>query len=230
MNSKKSYGVDLENKKPIFLEVGMILTLIVVILAFNWKSYDKQIIQNYERMAEDIPEEMVPITQQKPPQPPRVNPPPVITQISIVENDDQVLQDYFIDAEANPMDTMEFYVPPAPLVMQEEPAPAEEEIFEVVESMPAYPGGDNALYSFLGKNLKYPELARETGINGKVFLTFVVEKDGSITDVKILRGIGAGCDEEALRVVHMMPKWTPGKQRGIPVRVKYILSIRFTLQ
>jgi len=104
------------------------------------------------------------------------------------------------------------------------------EIFTVVEEQPGYPGGDEARIKFLQENIKYPEEAKELGVQGKVFVTFVVEVDGSITDVRVLRGIGAGCDEEAIRVVKSMPKWVPGKQRGVPVRVQFNLPIKFTLQ
>ncbi len=110
----------------------------------------------------------------------------------------------------------------------EQAAPAE--IFTVVEEQPAFPGGEEARIKFLQDNIKYPEEAKELGVQGKVFVTFVVEVDGSITDVKVLRGIGAGCDEEAIRVVKSMPKWVPGKQRGVPVRVQFNLPIKFTLQ
>jgi protein TonB len=104
------------------------------------------------------------------------------------------------------------------------------EIFTVVEEQPGYPGGDEARIRFLQENIKYPEEAKELGVQGKVFVTFVVETNGSITDVRVLRGIGAGCDEEAIRVVRNMPKWVPGKQRGVPVRVQFNLPIKFTLQ
>jgi periplasmic protein TonB len=112
-------------------------------------------------------------------------------------------------------------------VIQQE---APKEIFTVVEEQPGYPGGDEARIRFLQENIKYPEEAKELGVQGKVFVTFVVEVDGSITDVRVLRGIGAGCDEEAIRVVKSMPRWVPGKQRGQPVRVQFNLPIKFTLQ
>ena len=111
----------------------------------------------------------------------------------------------------------------------EEP-PKEKEIFTVVEEQPRYPGGGQERIKFLQNNIKYPVEARELGIQGRVFLTFVVEVDGSITDVRVLRGIGGGCDMEAVRVVKSMPRWIPGKQRGIPVRVQFNLPIKFTLQ
>ena len=108
--------------------------------------------------------------------------------------------------------------------------PVQAEIFTVVEEQPGYPGGEEARIGFLQQNIKYPEEAKELGIQGRVFVTFVVEVDGSITDVRVLRGIGGGCDEEAVRVVKAMPKWVPGKQRGVPVRVQFNLPIKFTLQ
>jgi periplasmic protein TonB len=112
------------------------------------------------------------------------------------------------------------------VIEQVEAAP----VFTIVEEMPAFNGGEAELYKYLHDNTKYPEEAKELGIQGRVFVTFVVETDGTITDIKVVRGIGGGCDEEAVRVVKSMPKWTPGKQRGVPVRVQFNLPIKFTLQ
>ena len=106
----------------------------------------------------------------------------------------------------------------------------EPEIFTIVEEMPGFPGGDEKLFKYLGENIKYPAMAKDAGIKGVVYVTFVVKEDGSIDGVKVLRGIGGGCDEEAMRVVKSMPKWKPGKQRGKNVRVQYNLPIRFTLR
>lgn len=119
-------------------------------------------------------------------------------------------------------------------VIMDVEAPAEEahdpkEPFTMVEEMPEFPGGQQALFAYIGKELKYPEQAVEDGIEGVVFVTFVVEKDGSISTVSVLRGIGGGCDEEAVRVVRSMPKWKPGKQLGKEVRVKYNLPIHYKL-
>jgi protein TonB len=114
-----------------------------------------------------------------------------------------------------------------PAILEEPPV---QEIFTVVEEQPSFPGGEEARIGFLLQSIKYPEEAKELGIQGKVFVTFVIETDGSITDVKVLRGIGGGCDEEAIRVVSLMPKWIPGKQRGTSVRVQFNLPIKFTLQ
>ena len=96
--------------------------------------------------------------------------------------------------------------------------------------MPSFPGGMNKLMEYLQNNLRYPQLAKELNIQGRVFLTFVIEKDGSVTDIKLLRGIGGGCDEEAIRVVNNMPKWTPGSQRNRPVRVQFNLPVNFRLE
>lgn len=105
----------------------------------------------------------------------------------------------------------------------------EEEVFTVTEQMPEYPGGEEALMKYLSENIKYPEKAKEMKIEGKVFVSFVVQKDGKVADVVVLKGIGGGCDEEAVRVVSAMPNWSPGYQKGKPVNVKYTLPISFVL-
>ena len=127
------------------------------------------------------------------------------------------------------MDQAEVIEEYVPVEVQEEEV-VEQEIFQIVEEMPAYPGGDQKLMEFIAKGIKYPQIARETGIQGRVFVGFVVEPDGSVSNVKVLRGIGGGCDEEAMRVVKSMPKWKPGKQRGKAVRVSYMLPVNFKLQ
>jgi protein TonB len=225
----KTEKANLENKRFIFLEVGMIVALGLVLLAFNWKSHDRSLNDGYQRRVLDIPEEIVPITEQRKPEPPKVQPPQLVSTINIVENDAEVDEDIFINAEVDELTAIPEYIPPAP-VQQDEEVVEEAEIFLVVESMPTFPGGEEKIYKYLADNLRYPEMAREAGIQGRVFVTFVVERDGSITDVRVLRGIGGGCDEEAVRVVENMPVWSPGKQRGIPVRVQFNLPIKFTLQ
>lgn len=106
----------------------------------------------------------------------------------------------------------------------------ESEVFTIVEDQPVFPGGVEALMSYLATNIEYPRDARESNIQGTVYITFVIEMDGSVSNVKCLRGIGGGCDEEAMRVVKLMPKWKPGYQRGKPVRVQFNLPIRFILE
>ena len=107
---------------------------------------------------------------------------------------------------------------------------ASEKTYEKVEVMPEYPGGEQAMMKFVASNVKYPQAAIDKNISGRVLVGFVIEKDGSITDVKVVKGIGGGCDEEAVRVVKSMPKWKPGKEKGKAVRVSYMLPITFKLQ
>ncbi len=225
MEIKKSSKADLENKKTLFRQVGLILALAVVFFAFEYRSYDKRTLDLMERSVEDIPEEIIPITEQKvkPPPPP---PPKQVTVLEVVEDDVEVEDEIEIDAEVDQDTEIEVYVPP---VMEEEEV-VEAEIFTVVESMPEFPGGPGKMMEYIARNIKYPAMARESGIQGRVFVNFVVEPDGSVSNVKVLRGIGGGCDEEAVRVVESMPKWTPGRQRGKAVRVSFNLPVRFTLQ
>jgi protein TonB len=148
--------------------------------------------------------------------------------LNIVENTAEINDDISIDAEADENTQVEEYKAPVMKQVEEEEV-EEQQIFMVVENAPAFPGGDGARMKFLQDNIKYPQMARESGIQGTVYVTFVVERNGNVTDVKILRGIGGGCDEEAVRVVQNMPKWEPGKQRGKPVRVQFNMPIKFTL-
>ncbi len=225
MEIRKNPKVDLESKKTLFFEIGLIISLLLVLGAFSIKSYDKRTVDIMTVQADDAPEEIIPITEQKvkPPPPP---PPKQVTQIKIVDDDVEVDDDLDIDVNANDDTEFEEYVPPE----EEEEEVEEQPIFTVVESMPEFPGGRAALMKYLAEHIKYPPYAKEAGIQGRVFINFVVEKDGSITNVKVLRGIGGGCDEEAVRVVKNMPKWKPGMQRGKPVRVSFNLPVKFTLQ
>ncbi|NCC73397.1 MAG: energy transducer TonB [Sphingobacteriia bacterium] len=225
MEAKKSKKADLENKKAVFLQIGFVIALAIVLLAFNYKTYERSSTLDIQVQVDHAPEEIIPVTKQeiKPPPPP---PPAQITIINIVEDDVEVEDEIVIDVEADQTTEIPDFVP----VVEEEEEVEELEIFTVVESMPEFPGGDAARMKFLQENIKYPQLARESGIQGTVYVTFVVETNGGVTDVRVLRGIGGGCDEEAVRVIQSMPKWIPGKQRGKPVRVQFNMPIRFTLQ
>ncbi|MEN8225758.1 MAG: energy transducer TonB, partial [Bacteroidota bacterium] len=177
MEAKKSPKADLESKKIIFTQLGLIVALAIILLAFEWKSFDKTVEGFGERVVDDIPEEIIPITEQKvkPPPPP---PPKKVVKINIVEDDVEVEEDLMIDAEADEETEMEEYIP----IEVEEEVVEEAPIFTVVESMPEYKGGMKKLYAYLRNNIKYPVMAKESGIQGKVYVTFVVETDGSITD------------------------------------------------
>ncbi len=227
MEIKKSPKADLEGKKGIFFEVGLALALAVLLFAFEWKSNTAEVNQFQTVAEEQIEEEIIPITQQmlKPPPPPP--PAPKLTDlIDIVEDDTMIDEELEIqDAEDQSENTEIQDVTDFGDYDGEDTGEAE--IFVVVEDMPQFPGGN--VQRWISKNVKYPILAQENGIQGKVFIQFVIEKDGSITDVKVMRGVDASLDKEAIRVVKSMPKWKPGKQRGKPVRVSYTLPINFQL-
>ena len=226
MEEKKSPKANLENKKLMFIQIGMIISLLIAWLAFEHKSYDKREIDPSLLNREVVlDEEMVEITKQEEQKPQPVEVPKQTTQLEIVQ-DDVETEDININAEVEQNEVIEEYV--APEVVEEEVV--EQEIFQIVEEMPSFPGGEGKLMEYVAKNIKYPQIARETGIQGRVFVGFVVEPDGSISNVKLLRGIGGGCDEEAMRVIKSLPKWKPGKQRGKPVRVSYQIPVLFKLQ
>ena len=207
-----------------FIQIGLIISLAVAWAVFEIKSYDKRELTDIGRTVEVVEEEMVEITkQEQKPQPVEV--PKQTTQIQVVEDDVEV-EDVDINAEVDQNEVIEEYVP----VEVEEEEIVEAEIFTIVEEMPEFPGGMAKLADYLAKNIKYPQMARESGIQGRVFVNFVVEPDGSVSNVNVMRSLGGGCDEEAMRVVKSMPKWKAGKQRGKPVRVSYILPVNFKLQ
>ena len=207
-----------------FTQIGLIIALAVAWVVFEIKSYDKRELADIGRTVEVLDEEMVEITKQEEPKPQPVEVPKQTTQLEIVQ-DDVETEDIEINADVEQNEVIEEYV--APEVVEEEVV--EQEIFQIVEEMPSYPGGEKALLEYVAKNIKYPQIARETGIQGRVFVGFVVEPDGSVSNVKILRGIGGGCDEEAMRVIKSLPKWKPGKQRGKAVRVSYQIPVVFKL-
>ena len=225
MEEKKTPKANLENKKLMFTQIGLIISLLIAWLAFEHKSYDKRDFSEIIRSTEVVEEEMVEITRQEEQKPQPVEMPKQTTQLEIVQDDVEV-EDIEINAEVDQTEVIEEYV--APEIEEEEVV--EQEIFQIVEEMPAFPGGEVKLMEHIAKNIKYPQIARESGIQGRVFVGFVVEPDGSISNVKLLRGIGGGCDEEAMRVIKGLPKWKPGKQRGKAVRVSYQIPVNFKLQ
>lgn len=228
MEIKKTPKADLEGKKAIFFEIGLVLALAVLLCAFNWKTNSK-VEEGFVTVADEpVDEEIIPITQQmmKPPPPPP--PAPKLTDlIEIVDQELDIDEELEIqDAEAN-VENRSDYSYDYDGTGYDEGDYGEEDVFQVVEDMPTFPGDIN---KWLGKNVKYPVIAQENNIQGRVTVQFVIEKDGSITDVKVLRGVDPSLDKEAVRVVKSMPKWKPGKQRGKPVRVSYTVPINFRLQ
>ena len=215
MISKKNPKISLENKKAMFFQIGLAITLIVVLIAFEWKSYDKSNYNLGDLNLDDMEEEIIPITRQEVKPPPPPPPPPEI--IEIVEDEVEIEKELEIEETETDEDE---------IVEVEED---DEEFFMVVENMPEFPGGDLGLMKFIQKNVKYPAIAKEYNITGKVYVSFIVDKQGKVTNVKIVRGVDKNLDAEALRVVSLLPKYKPGKQRGKSVRVMFTIPINFTL-
>jgi len=223
MEAKKNPKADLNNKTGLFLNIGLVVSLLLVITAFEWRFYDDGELMDLGQVSDEFEDVMeIPPTEQPPPPPPKIQQPEIIEVPDEEEIEEEIEVD--LDVEITEETVVEDIVFDAPV--EEEVA---DEIFTIVEDQPQPKGGMAAFYEYIGKKLKYPAQARRMGIEGKVFVEFVVDKDGSITSVKAIKGIGAGCDEEAIRVIQTAPKWNPGKQRGRPVKVRMILPITFKL-
>lgn len=221
MQPRKNPEADLERRKMSFWMIGALTALAITLVAFEWTTFDRTQEGLGALDMELLEEEVIPPSATPPPPPP---PPPAPTQvIEIVDDEEEVVETETVEMEVE--ENTEVQAP-----VQQEEEVVEEQIFTIVEDMPAFPGGEAEMRKYLGKSIKYPQMAQDAGISGTVFLTFEVDKDGKIKDVKVLRGIGGGCDEEAIRVVKAMPQWSPGKQRGKPVRVQFTLPVKFTLR
>ena len=229
MEIKKSPKADLENKKSTWLLVGYVIVLAFMFIAFEWTKRDIKIDTSQAITDLVFEEEIIPITEQPeqaaPPPPPAA--PPIAETLTIVEDDADVEETTIATSEETNQAVEIKYVP----VAVEEEEPEEQTIFEVVEQMPEFPNGGMAgLMQYLSKNIKYPTIAQENGTQGRVTVQFVVNRDGSIVDAKVLRGVDPYLDKEAIRVISSMPKWKPGMQRGKAVRVKYTVPVMFRLQ
>lgn len=228
MEVKKSPKADLEGKKTTWMLIGYVLILAAVFVCFEWTERDKQVTVDSGIVEPIFEEEMIPITeepeQQQAPPPPEA--PKVEEVIQIAENDANVEETTIKSSEDDNTAVEIKYVEP----VVEEEEPVEEEIFMVVEQMPEFPGGMAELMRFLSKNIKYPTIAQENGVQGRVIVQFVVNQDGSIVDPVVMRSVDPYLDKEALRVISTMPKWKPGMQRGKAVRVKYTVPVTFKLQ
>ena len=227
MEIKKSPKADLEPKKVIFTQIGLVVALSLVLIAFEWTTTDVAV--SSMQMAEDVvaEEEIIPITRQEEVKPPPPPPPPKVSDVLNIVDDDVELDDELVlmDTESNENITVDYK---AVEVQEEEEADAP--VFFIVEEMPVFPGGEEALRKYIAQSVKYPAIAQENGIQGRVFVAFVVNTKGEVTDVKIARGVDPNLDKEAIRVVNSMPKWSPGKQRGKAVKVSYTVPINFVLQ
>lgn len=228
MELKKSPKADLESKRKVFFEIGLIVALFACLTGFETTKGVKQ-VENLGVLTNQAVEEIViPLVKEeikKPELPPL---PKVVDLLLIAENDMEIKEELtIIDSEVKP--GMAIYAE-----MQKNTTPEksidEEVVFIAPEEKPEFPGGDAALLKFLNQSIKYPTVASENGIFGKVTVSFVVNKDGSVSDAKVLRSVDPALDKEALRVVYSLPKWKPGKQGGKPVRVSFSVPINFVLQ
>lgn len=223
MEAKKTEKADLTKKSTFFFSIGLLITMALVVMAFEWKSYEEGIADLVGKRTDTFEETLeVPPTEQPPP------PAPVIQQPVVVEvpDEEEIKDDIKVNLDVEVTDDTKVE---AIVVQAEEPKEESDEIFTVVEESATPKGGMQAFYKYVGEKIKYPAQARRMGIEGRVFVEFVINKDGSLSDVKAIKGIGAGCDEEAVRIIQSAPAWNAGKQRGKAVKQRYTLPIIFKL-
>ena len=229
MEIKKTPKADLENRRTLYTEIGLVVALLVVWGAFSYSTKEKAVASLGEDTQVVEVEDMVPITQETPPPPPEAPKIPVLSdQIDIVEDDIKV-EDNFMSLEDDDnlgVEIMDYVEEVKEEVVEEEAIP-----FQLVEEKPSFNGGDaNEFSKWVNSKLQYPEIAKENGVQGRVTLQFTVNPDGSVSNVKVLRGVDSSLDKEAVRVVSMSPKWKPGKQRDRAVKVTYTFPVIFQLR
>ena len=230
MEIKKSEKASLENKRLLFTEIGLVVALLIVYIGFNWSSRDASVAALEDTTKVLVEEEMIAIPEQLPPPPPEAPNIPVLSdQIDIVEDDIKVDDDLFMNLEDdNSAIEIQDY---KEAVVEEEEVEEEAIPFQLVEQKPSFNGGDaNEFSKWVNSRLVYPEIAKENGVQGRVTLSFTVEADGRVTNVKVLKGVDESLDKEAVRVVSSSPKWTPGKQRDRKVKVTYTFPVYFMLR
>jgi len=231
METKKSQKADLENKRTLFIETGLIVALVVVLAAFEYKTYDKKARFLDAGVKQIIEEEQIPVTLETSPPPPATALLPVLSDaIEIVEDDITIEDDIIIESEDDPAFAVEIrdYIAPS---AKEEIVEEEEIPVAIVEEKPTFQGGDeNTFTKWVFDRIVYPEVAKENGVQGRVVLSFIVDADGYVKNVTVLRGVDPSIDKEAVRVVSSSPKWKPGRQRDKNVRVRYNFPLHFQLR
>lgn len=230
MEVKKSPKANLEDKKLLFTEIGLVCSLLIVWGAFNYTTKEKQTSMFEEVTTELIEEEIIPITQEELPPPPEAPKIPVLSdQIDIVDDEITVDDDLFVNLEDDAnmgVEIMDYVEEVEEEVIEEEAIP-----FQLVEEKPKFNGGDaNEFSKWVNKHLVYPEVAKENNVSGRVTLQFTVNADGTVSNVKVVRGVDSSLDKEAVRVVSSSPKWTPGRQRDRAVKVTYTFPVIFQLR
>lgn len=230
MEIKKSPKADLTNKTLLFREIGLAVTLLIVLVAFEWSSRDKVETMDLTAASAAIEEEIIPVTQEQHELPPEMPKIPVLSDvIDIVDDDIDVGDDLFINTEDDSslgVEIMDYHAEVAEEVIEDEVIP-----FAIVEEKPKFQGGDaNTFSKWVNSKLVYPEIAKENGIQGRVTLQFTVGTDGAVSNVQVLRGVDPSLDKEAVRIVSSSPKWTPGRQRERAVKVVYTFPVIFQLR
>lgn len=224
MKTKKSPNVDLEKGRSLFFSIGLVLALGLVLAAFSYKTAINQ-IPEVRTVSWEPPEEVIiPVTR---PEEKKIEVKPISIQEIVVDLEKGQKELDFSDYtdEIDPGVGIELN----PVLSQRSPEPDEVPV-NFAEQMPEFPGGMQSLLSFIAKTVRYPKLAQEVGTQGRVFVRFVVNTDGTIADAQVVRSVDKLLDAEALRVVRNMPKWRPGLQNGKPVRVNFTIPINFVLQ
>lgn len=230
MEVKKASKVDNEKNKGVYLMIGLVVALGIVLLAFEWKTKPAAISSLGTLEVMEVEDEVIPVTRVEEVKPPEPPPQTTVATFDIVDNNTDILNDMnLFDSEADDNTFIEV-APIVQTVAEEKVVEEETQILNFAEEMPEFPGGPAAMSKFLHDNLKYPPIAAESGISGRVYVGFVVNRDGTIVDVAITRGVETSLDNEAIRVVKSMPKWKPGKQGGKTVRVSYSIPVNFILQ
>jgi protein TonB len=210
----------------LFNAIGLCISLSLVLVAFEWKFYDNNELVELGNLSAEFEEILdIPVTEQPPPPPPKVQAVNILEVPDVEEIEEEL--DVVLDVEVTQETAIEDVVYTEDYTVEEEEA---EEVFLFVEEAPHPVGGFETFYKEVASRISYPPMARRMGIEGKVYLQFIIDKDGSLTNMTVLKGIGIGCDEEAVRVLSECPKWEPGKQRGKPVKVKMALPIIFQLE
>ena len=229
MEIKKSDKANLENKKLLFFEIGMIVALAIVWIAFEWTTRET----NYDTLVDTTEmieeEEIINVDPTTPPPPHAAPEIPVLSDKIDIVDDDIEVEDMIINTEDD--NTVGVEVKDYVAQVEEEVVEEEAIPFQLVEKAPSFMGGGpNEFTKWVNQRLVYPEIAKENGVQGRVTLQFTVEKDGSVTNVKVLRGVDSSLDREAVRVVSSSPKWTPGRQRDRAVKVTYTFPVIFQLR
>lgn len=229
MEIKKTPKADLENRRTLFTEIGLVVALLVVWGAFSYSTKEKAVASLGEDTQVVEVEDMVPITEETPPPPPEAPKIPVLSDLIDIVEDDIKVDDNFMSLEDDAslgVEIMDYVEEVKEEVVEEEAIP-----FQLVEEKPSFNGGDaNEFSKWVNSKLEYPEIAKENGVQGRVTLQFTVNPDGSVSNVKVLRGVDSSLDKEAVRVVSMSPKWKPGKQRDRAVKVTYTFPVIFQLR